>query len=75
MTNEPPEPPLAEVTDITAIRTRQRVAEAFEAEYRRNNWYGFVVALARRAIRNEDYVELDRLLRILRVTNEVPDDD
>ena len=74
MAEESSQPRVAKVTDITAIRTRQRVLELFEAEQKQSRWYGGLVVQARRAIELSDYLELDRLLVLLRATNDVHDD-
>ena len=74
MAEESSQPRVAKVTDITAIRTRQRVLELFEAEQKQSRWYGGLVVQARRAIELSDYLELDRLLVLLRATSDVHDD-
>lgn len=75
MAEESLQPQVANVTDITAIRTRQRVLELFEAEQRQSRWYGGLVVQARRAIEQSDYRELDRLLALLRATGDVQDNE
>ena len=74
MAEESSQPRVAKVTDITAIRTRQRVLELFEAEQKQSRWYGGLVVQARRAIELSDYLDLDRLLVLLRATSDVHDD-